>query len=257
MIGFGLSGLVRVKLHARGAGRVQTVALKFIYDREQEIKAFTTPTWYIPKVLLEGGFAMPIVLRELSPKLEKLNTYFMDADKNHIAKFDKNTVVEVGFTDKASVEKVIHSLGKEYEVYLKEPEKKGTRNPGAPFTTDALYSSASTYCGMSVKMAKATAQRLFEGIKLNGKHVSLITYPRTDSMRVSAEFVAKAKTLIAKEYGEDSYTYRDYSKVKVKKANAAKTQDGHEAIRVTDPFIRPDDLKKSIDANEYKLYKLI
>ncbi len=200
---------------------------------------------------------MPIILRELSPKLANLNTYFMDGDKNHIAKFDKNTVVEVGFTDKASVEKLLHSLDEDYEVYLKEPEKKGTRNPGAPFTTDALYSSASTYCGMSVKMAKATAQRLFEGIKLKGKHVSLITYPRTDSMRVSSEFVAKAKTLITKEFGTDSYVYRDYSKIKVKKANVAKTQDGHEAIRVTDPFIRPDELKTSIGANEYKLYKLI
>jgi DNA topoisomerase-1 len=200
---------------------------------------------------------MPIVLRELSPKLANLNTYFMDSDKNRVAKFDKNTVVEVGFTDEKSVEKLISNLDKEYEVYLKEPEKKGTRNPGAPFTTDSLYSSASTYCGMSVKMAKATAQRLFEGIKLKGKHIALITYPRTDSMRVSAEFVAKAKTLITKEFGADSYVYRDYSKFKAKKANAAKTQDGHEAIRVTDPFIRPDDLKSSIGANEYKLYKLI
>ncbi|GMO15574.1 MAG: type I DNA topoisomerase [Mycoplasmoidaceae bacterium] len=256
-IGFGLSGLFREKIHARGAGRVQTVALKFIYDREQEIKSFKTPTWFIPKITLEG-FALPIVLRELSPKSSNLNTYFMDSSKNEVKKFDKEIVTDIGFTDESSAEKLLKSLSKEFEVYLKDPEKKTSKNPGAPFTTDVLYSSASTHCGMSVKMTKATAQKLFEGIKLNGKHIALITYPRTDSCRVSTEFVEKAKKVITTLHGADMYVYRDYANIKKpKKQTAVKTQDGHEAIRVVDPFLFPSKIKDLVDINQYKLYKLI
>ncbi|MDE7433857.1 MAG: hypothetical protein K2M43_01830 [Mycoplasmoidaceae bacterium] len=97
------------------------------------------------------------------------------------------------------------------------------------------------------------AQRLYEGVNIKGEHTALISYPRTDSIRISDNFIGKLKQFIIKKYGEEYYQERTFAN----KNNAQNTQDAHEAIRVIDPTVTPDSLKSIISRDEYKLYKLI
>lgn len=253
MIGFGLSRLVREKLHADSAGRVQTVALKFIYDREKEIEAFSSDKWYTSVIKLDGPFQSPLNVREASKKLTGVKLYLLDNKDNQVKNQEDASIT--AFADEESCKKFNKSLGKYFTVYKKDPETHKTTNPKSPFKTSALLSLGASVIG-SASIVKQTAQHLFEGIKLHGKHVALITYPRTDSIRVSDEFVNNVKKLITKEYGASMYVPRKWEDASAKKTTS-KIQGAHEAIRVTDPFIKPSDIKSVVKPNEYKLYKLI
>jgi DNA topoisomerase-1 len=104
------------------------------------------------------------------------------------------------------------------------------------------------------------AQMLFEGIKLNGEHVALITYPRADASRYAESFITKAKKMIVSSYGDEYFHKRDFSALKAKKQSkesAGNTQDAHESIRVIDPFLFPEKIRSLVKLDEYKLYKLI
>ncbi len=211
------------------AGRVQSVALKMICDREKEIDLFKSKEyWSIEADLLKNK--IPI--------------------KTKLAQY-KNKKIEISSEEEA----------KSIEMELKQGEfivtalKKGTktRNPLAPFITSTLQQEASKLLNYQTRRTMSIAQKLYEGMDIKGHgSVGLITYMRTDSTRISNEAVASAKNYIEETYGKEYYpnTPKEYKG----KKNA---QDAHEAIRPSDVNITPEVVKGSVKPEEYKLYKLI
>jgi DNA topoisomerase-1 len=145
----------------------------------------------------------------LSPKEKGLRTYFLDEENNIVEKFNKDTVAEVAFQDEESAKKLVKSLSKDYEIYMVEKPRLKTSNPKAPFTTSAVNQAAIGLLGMTAGRVRGLLQQLFEGINIGGKHEALITYPRTDSTRISPTFISKAKLFIEKAYGKKEFIFRD------------------------------------------------
>ncbi len=242
LVGYSLSRLVRQKLRAKSAGRVQTVALKFVYDREKEIAKFKSTKWWTLDVTLAGN--MKLILREVNKNIKDLN-YKKINDEVHGTGID--------FKDAESTEIVKKNLDKEFKIYSIDEPKLSISRTRDPYKTSTMQQDAINKLGWSVAKATSVAQKLYEGIKIKHEHVALISYPRTDSIRISENFIHKAKDFIIKKYGKEYYQERTF----VNKGNAQNTQDAHEAIRVIDPSVTPDSLKKIITRDEYKLYKLI
>jgi DNA topoisomerase-1 len=195
----------------------------------------------------------PIILRDIDPALEKkLNLYFIGSDKEEVK--TKEESIEIGFKDEESAKELIKVLKKEYEIYQIDKPRIINTNPSVPFKTSSMQQAAINVLGMNIGKATSVAQKLYEGININGKHTALISYPRTDSIRLADMFVTKVKKYITSTYGEKEFIQREF----VSKADTGKNvQDAHEGIRVIDPFIFPSDLKDKIPSDEYKLYKLI
>ncbi len=211
------------------AGRVQSVALKMICDREKEIEAFESKEyWSIEADLLKNKKAI----------------------KTKLAQY-KNKKVEISSEKEA---KAIEDELKKGE-FIVAALKKGTktRNPLAPFITSTLQQEASKRLNYQTRRTMSIAQKLYEGMDIKGHgSVGLITYMRTDSTRISNEAVASAKTYIEETFGKEYYPTTP--KVYKGKKNA---QDAHEAIRPSDVNITPDAVQGSVKPEEYKLYKLI
>lgn len=242
IVGFGMSHVTRTFIKTGHAGRVQSVALRYIYDRQKEKEAADKfITYRINTKIYNGKF--DVVLREkyIDPKLVKTDI----ADK-------KNQDI-ADFIDLKSAQYVQSKLSDTFEIYRIEEPKIHSAEPSRPYKTSSLYTEAISRLGWSINEVKNIAQKLYEGIKLNNKHISLISYPRTDATRYSDEFIAKVKDFIVQNYGKQYYIDRDYKT----SANAKNTQDAHESIRVIDPFLTPDKVKSAIDDKEFKLYKLI
>jgi DNA topoisomerase-1 len=194
----------------------------------------------------------PIILRDIDDDIKNLNLYYLDANKEEVK--DKKDSVEIGFRDEESAKKVIDKLKKEYEIYQIDKPRIINTSPAVPFKTSSMQQAAINVLGMNIGKATSVAQKLYEGINIKGKHTALISYPRTDSIRLADSFVAKVKKYIEKTYGENEFVHREF----VSKADSSKNvQDAHEGIRVIDPFIFPSDLKNKIPSDEYRLYKLI
>ncbi len=213
------------------AGRVQSVAARIIVDREREINAFVPQEFYTVDALLE-----------------KQGSEF-------IAHFYGKKGEKLEINDKESADKIVGAVsGKSFTVtYLKKAVR--TRNPAPPFITSTLQQEASRRLGFQSQRIMKVAQELYEGINLgsaNGGVQGLITYMRTDSLRISSEAREAAKGYIADKFGDKYYpsTPRTYKS----KANA---QDAHEAIRPTSLKHDPELIKKSLTPDQYKLYKLI
>ena len=222
IIGFRLSKLMQSKTEGKSAGRVQSVALKLIVDREREINAFNVEKYYEVDAYFDGFSA-------------KLDTY-------------KNNKIEIKKEDKAK--EIVSSLDKEFlveDVSLKEKAKKSKY----PFTTSTLQQEASSKLNFTSKKTMSVAQRLYEGITLANETVGLITYMRTDSVRMSDEFIKSTYAYINENYGKE---YVGYVKTSNKTDNV---QDAHEAIRPTSINRRPEDIKKFLSNDEYKLYHII
>lgn len=211
------------------AGRVQSVALKILCDREKEIDAFESKEyWSIDAYLLK----------------EKVDI------KTKLVQY-KNRKVEIDNAAQAAAIAKTLKAGTFQVSSLKKGKK--TKNPQAPFTTSTLQQEASKRLNFQTRRTMSIAQRLYEGIDVKGHgSVGLITYMRTDSTRISDEARASAKAFILDQYGKDYYpsTPRIY---KGKKA----AQDAHEAVRPSDITLTPEKVKDSMKAEEYKLYKLI
>ena len=223
IIGFRLSKLLQAKIGAKSAGRVQSVALKLIVDREREIEAFIPVEFWT------------------------ITANFSDEIKAELFKY-KNENIEIHTEDEAN--KILEALGTKY--IIEDIDKKIKNKKSKPvFTTSSLQQEASTKLGFSAKRTMSVAQRLYEGINVGEGSVGLITYMRTDSIRMSDEFVSVANEYIEKEYGKE---YLGYVKVSKKKDNV---QDAHEGIRPTDVKRTPESIKKFLDNDEYKLYNLI
>jgi len=229
-VGYELSPLIWKKVrYGLSAGRVQSVAVRIIVDREQEIKAFIPEEYW----KIKSEFKDPSLLSELS----KIN-----------GKVKKVTNEKDALDIEASIKKGSFTL-EDIE------EKESKRNPAAPFTTSTLQQEASRKMGFSVKQTMIVAQQLYEGnIQNIPNHTGgLITYMRTDSLNLS-----KVATSAAKEVIEDIYG-KDYSLAKPRayKSKAKGAQEAHEAIRPVNMALKPSDIKDFVDNSQYKLYSLI
>ena len=222
IIGFRLSKLMQSKTGGKSAGRVQSVALKLIVDREREINAFNIEKYY------------------------EIDAYFDNFD----SKLDtyNNEKIEIKTIDYAN--KILNDLNKEFIVESIDKKKKDKKSK-FPFTTSTLQQEASTKLNFTSKKTMSIAQKLYEGITLENETVGLITYMRTDSIRMSDEFIKNTYSYITENYGKE---YLGYVKISKKTENV---QDAHEAIRPTSINRTPESIKKYLTNDEYKLYRII
>lgn len=233
MVGYKISPLLWAKVkRGLSAGRVQSVALRIICDREEEIEAFIPQEYYTLDVILDN----------------------LDTKKQLVAKFygDKNGKLDIG--DKASLDKIMDEL--QSATYQVDNIKTGKREKKAPlpFTTSTLQQEASKALNFSIQKTMRIAQQLYEGVDVKGAGtVGLITYLRTDSTRVSDEAKSAAISFISENYGED-YLQEGAAKAK---ANGTKVQDAHEAIRPSDITRIPSEIKDSLSRDQFRLYQLI
>ena len=231
LVGYRLSPFVSQKIR-RGlsAGRVQSVAVRLIVDREEEINAFKPEEYWI----IEAKLA--------TAQRRILNAALYSDEKG-----------KVKITNEAQAKEYLARLdGAEYEV---KSVKKGTRkkNPAPPFITSTLQQEASRKLGFQAERTMKTAQELYEGVNIKGTGMTgLITYMRTDSLRISEEARAAASDYITKAFGSE---YLPEKPVYYK--SRANAQDGHEAIRPTSPSLTPEAVKSSLTSDQYKLYSLI
>ena len=225
IIGFELSGLLQKKIYTRSAGRVQSVVLKLIIERQNEIDAFKEEVSYglTGKVVNGDTYEFELVDTSLQP---------------------------IRLDNSEAIKKIVSSVGK--ELIVKDVMNENSiRNAKAPFTTSSLQQEAFAKFKFSASKTNRIAQRLYEGINIGEETTGLITYMRTDSIRVSSSFVFATKDYIKNAYGEE---YVGYAKTQ---KDDAKVQDAHEAIRPTRVDIVPETIKEYLDKDEYKLYKLI
>ena len=230
IVGYKISPILWKKIKTGlSAGRVQSVAVKLIVDRENEIENFKPEEyWNIYANLLE----------------EK-------SKKSFIAKFYGKDGKKVEIHSKEEVDEILKNINNEKFIVddVKRSQKK--RNPSPPFTTSTMQQEASRKINFTLKKTMSVAQGLYEGVKVEGKGtIGLITYMRTDSTRISEEARKFAKEHIVSKYGENYYENR-YFKTK------DNSQDAHEAIRPTYIELEPDKIKESLTNDQYKLYKLI
>ncbi len=224
IIGFRLSKLLQSKIGAKSAGRVQSVALKLIVDREREIEAFNEEEyWTIKSIFKEPEF------------------------EANLFKY-KNDEIELKTEEEA--DNVINNLSEDYKVESVE-KKAQAKKSKTPFITSTLQQEASTKLGFPAKKTMSIAQKLYEGIDIGTETVGLITYMRTDSIRLSDEYIKSAYTYINDKYGKE---YVGYTKKAKKNDNV---QDAHEAIRPTSVNREPSKMKEFLTPDEYKLYRLI
>ncbi len=222
IIGFKLSKLLQKKINSKSAGRVQSIALRMICDREKEIDAFVPEEYWTISALLNNG---------LETELSKY----------------KNKKAEI--RNEAEADEILNSLSQDF--VLKEISQKSKKRAAyLPFITSTLQQEASIKLGFGSKKTMTVAQSLYEGVELADGAQGLITYMRTDSTRLSNEFVASAYEMINKEYGPE---YKGFYRVK----NDENSQDAHEAIRPTSLANHPDKIKQYLSNDQYKLYKFI
>ena len=230
IVGYKISPLLWKKVkRGLSAGRVQSVAVKLICDREEEIEKFIPEEYWNIYVSLS---------KQKSKKSFEAHFYGKDGKKQEIKSKDE-------------VDEILNAIkNKKYIVDdIKKSEKK--RTPAPPFTTSTMQQEASRKLGFTLKKTMSVAQVLYEGIKVPEKGiVGLITYMRTDSTRISDEARNAAKKHITNTYGEEYYQNRFYK-------TKADAQDAHEAIRPTYVELEPEKIKESLTPDQYKLYKLI
>jgi len=233
LVGFTLSPVLWRKLPgSRSAGRVQSVVLRLICDREAEIEAFKTDEYWTIEAQLATAKSEELRARLTAiagAKLDKLD--IKDAATAHAIK----AAIEKGEFKVVSVDK--------------KPVK---RNPYPPFATSTLQMDASRKLGFSAKQTMSTAQRLYEGVDLGGETVGLITYMRTDAVQIVPEAIAHIRAMIESAYGRRYTPFAREWKTKAKNA-----QEAHEAVRPTDPRRTPDSVRRYLEKDQAALYELI
>jgi DNA topoisomerase-1 len=232
IVGYKLSPLLWRKIR-RGlsAGRVQSVATRMVTDREEEIRSFVPEEYW----LLEANLSRTVKSGRFTANFYGKNDKKLELHSEDEVNTVVNAVQEAPFVISA----------------VKRTDKR--RSPSPPFITSTLQQEASRKLGMTPRRTMSIAQQLYEGIDIEGEGtVGLITYMRTDSLRISEEALADVKTLIFQMYGEKYYPG---SPTRFKTKNTA--QDAHEAIRPSSVFMTPDKLKGSLTTDQFKLYRLI
>ncbi|PIC87611.1 DNA topoisomerase I [Sporosarcina sp. P20a] len=230
LVGYNISPILWKKVKkGLSAGRVQSVALRLIIDRENEINAFEPEEYW------------------------SITSQFTKGDKTFEAQFYGDASEKVKLTNQEQVEKIVNSIKPDEFEVSKVVKKERKRNPALPFTTSSLQQEAARKLNFRARKTMMLAQQLYEGIAI-GKEgtVGLITYMRTDSTRISDTAKEEVKSFIHTMYGEE------YISTSTKKAKAkAKTQDAHEAVRPTSAMRPPDAMKAFLTRDQHRLYKLI
>ncbi len=235
LVGYELSPFLWKKV-ARGlsAGRVQSVALRLIVDREREIEAFKSDEYW--------SIAADLKTKEgetLTAELNKLSGKALD---------------KLEIKEETAAKKIVDELAKADYIVTKVEKKRTAKAPGAPFTTSSLQQAANRLLGFSAKQTMMLAQQLYEGIELGDEgSIGLITYMRTDSLNLSEKFLGEAHEYIKNNFGDD-YAL---SKPRLFKTKSKGAQEAHEAIRPSDAQRSPDSLKDFLAPNQLKLYRLI
>lgn len=222
IIGFRLSKLMQSKTGGKSAGRVQSVALKLIVDREREIRAFVPKEYWT----IEADFS------------------------SFKAILEKYRGKEIEIPNEETADEILNNLSKSFKIES-VTEKEKNKAAREVFKTSTLQQLASTKLGFAPAKTMKIAQKLYEGVDLGSETVGLITYMRTDSVRISDSFIAETYGYIKKTYGDDYIGY-------VKKGKRSENvQDAHEGIRPTSINRTPESVKPYLSSDEYKLYRLI
>ncbi len=234
LVGFNLSPILWRKLPgSRSAGRVQSVALRLIVEREQEIEVFNAQEYWSVETL-----CLPKAKSKFKAKLTHL-------DAKKLTKFslgnEKSALDAVQAIDRAKF-----TVGK-------VEKKQVKRNPTAPFTTSTLQQEAARKLYFSPKSTMIVAQKLYEGVDISGETIGLITYMRTDSVNLSQEAITGARNFIESDYGKKYLP----SAPRIYKSKAKNAQEAHEAIRPTDVRRTPNEMRKYLDDQQFKLYELV
>ncbi len=234
LVGFTLSPVLWRKLPgARSAGRVQSVALRLVCDREQEIESFVPREYW------------SLVATLTTPRGDAFEARLVGADGKKLARLDIGSGAEAE-DFKRAIEAANFTVGS-------VEAKPARRNPYAPFTTSTLQQEASRKLGFAPAHTMRIAQRLYEGINIGGETTGLITYMRTDGVQIDGSAITQARKVIGEDYGKD-YVPDAPRQYQTKAKNA---QEAHEAIRPTDISRRPADLRRSLDNDQARLYELI
>jgi len=234
LVGFTLSPVLWRKLPgARSAGRVQSVALRLICEREAEIEAFRPEEYWT----VDAGFT--------TPAGEPFTARLTHLDGRKLERMD------IG--DEAAATAAANAVRAHAFRVAAIEAKKVRRSPPPPFTTSTLQQEASRKLRLGTTRTMQLAQRLYEGVPLNGETVGLITYMRTDSVTLSQEAIQASRRLIEADFGG---TYLP-DKPRIYTTKAKNAQEAHEAIRPTDFFRRPDQVRRALDEDQFRLYELI
>src|SRR6187431_3428925 len=234
LVGFTLSPVLWRKLPgARSAGRVQSVALRLVCDRELEIEKFVPREYW------------SLVATLTTPRGDTFEARLVGADGKKIQRLDIGSGAEA-----EDFRKAIEAAA--FKVTTVEA-KPARRNPHAPFTTSTLQQEASRKLGFAPAHTMRIAQRLYEGIDIGGETTGLITYMRTDGVQIDSSAIAQARTVIGEDYGK-AYVPEAPRLYQTKAKNA---QEAHEAIRPTDLSRRPSEMRRRLDTDQARLYELI
>ena len=232
MVGYSISPLLWAKVkRGLSAGRVQSVALRMICDREEEINAFIPEEyWNLEADLTDGHAKKPL-----------------------IAKFHGTADGKVAIHNKKELDQILKNLENAHYVVDEVKHGERTKKPPIPFTTSTMQQEASKVLNFSTQKTMRLAQQLYEGVEVKGHGtIALITYLRTDSTRVAEEADQAARAYIGQNYGE-----KYVSEGETAKKGGAKIQDAHEAIRPTDITLTPASVKDSLPRDQFRLYQLI
>jgi DNA topoisomerase-1 len=235
LVGFNISPILWTKLPgSKSAGRVQSVALKLITEREHQIELFNPKEYWT----LSANF----INQSNKEIFAKLSLY------------NEKKIERFSFTNKTEIDNVIGQINKSKFEIKEVTTKVFKRNPLAPFTTSTLQQTASSKFGFGASRTMQIAQKLYQGLEIEGETNGLITYMRTDGTNISKEAINEFRTLIEKDYGKNFLPDipNDYAGKKAKNA-----QEAHEAIRPTSIFKKPVDIKKYVNIDQYKIYDLI
>ncbi len=235
LVGFNISPILWTKLPgSKSAGRVQSVALKLITEREHEIESFVPEEFWT-----------------LSVKFKDEKNQDITAS---ISQLNNNKIEKFSFKNKEEINKAVSSINKKKFNITDISSKIINRNPSGPFTTSTLQQTASSRLGFGASRTMQIAQKLYQGIEIEGETIGLITYMRTDGTNLSKDAISAFRDYIKKEIGNEYLpeTALNYSGKKAKNA-----QEAHEAIRPTDIVRTPQNIKKYLSSDQSKLYDLI
>jgi len=234
LVGFNLSPVLWRKLPgARSAGRVQSVALRLVCDRESEIERFVSEEYWNISALLK------------TPRGDEFEAKLVSADGKRL----QGKSIKTG-DDATRLKTLLEGASYVVDTVEAKPVK---RNPGPPFTTSTLQQAASSRLGFSASRTMQVAQRLYEGIDIGGETVGLITYMRTDGVQMAPEAIDAARSAIGDQFGERYVP----EKARFYSTKAKNAQEAHEAIRPTDFNRSPDKVKRYLDSDQLRLYDLV
>ena len=235
LVGFNISPILWTKLPgSKSAGRVQSVALRLLTEREHEIEQFNPEEFWT-----------------LNVNFKTLKGYILNSN---LVLLNNKKVEKFSFINKDDINKAIEIIKNSKYKISDITSKIFTRNPLGPFTTSTLQQTSSSKLGFGASRTMQIAQRLYQGIDIDGDTVGLITYMRTDGTNISTDAISEFRSFIQKSYGEQ-YLPKEPNNYSGKKAKNA--QEAHEAIRPTDISRTPDNMKKFLSSDQIKLYDLI